>query len=444
MAREQWGSSTGFVLATIGAAVGLGNIWRFSYVAGENGGAAFLVIYVACVVFIGLPLMIAELAIGRRHPSDAISAYEGPGIRGLWRKAGWPGVISAVVILGYYAVIAGWALKYLFGAATGALWRDASAGYGRFFETFISHPAEPVVWQAAMLGLTAAVVAGGIREGIERLNRILMPLLVVIVAGIGLHALTLPGAEKGVAFLLAPDWSAFGRPSVLLNALGQAFFSLGIGVAVFVAYGGYLGAGMRIPRAAIAVTIGDTLFAVMAGLAIFATVFALGGDPAAGPRLAFITFPQILLKLPAGEWVGIVFFLLLSAAALTSMVAMLEVPVGCLTHRAGWTRRRAVTVMTGVVFVIGLPAALGYGVLSAVRVAGLPLLDLMDSVASNLFLPVSGLLIALVAGWHLDARTAAAAADMGEGLVAALWRWSLRVLAPVAIAVILVRASGLF
>ena len=441
---SQWGSQGGFILATIGAAVGLGNIWRFSYVAGENGGAVFLLIYLVFVVLIGLPLMIAEIAIGRRHPGDAVSAFEADGISGLWRKTGWPGVISAVLIASYYAVVAGWAFKYFAGAVSGDLWQAAATGYGGYFDGFIAGQFEPVIWQALALGLAAAVVAKGIKGGIERVNILLMPVLVVIILGMAGFAMTLPGSGRGAAFLLAPDWSAFGRPAVYLNALGQAFFSLGVGVAVFVTYGGYLGASNRIPSAAVAIVLGDTAFAILAGVAIFGTVFALGGDPAAGPKLAFITFPQILMELPGGRWIGMIFFFLLSAAALTSMVALLEVPVACLMNRAGWPRLRAVSVVAAVIFLLGLPSALGYGVLAGITLSGMALLDAIDHAVSNFLLPVSGLLIALLAGWHLNRSSMIAAAGMKGTALGVLWIWSLRVLVPVMILLIIVRSLGLF
>lgn len=443
MTREQWGSPSGFVLATIGAAVGLGNIWRFSYIAGENGGGAFLLIYMILVLAIGLPLMIAEISIGRRSPTDAVTAYESEGISGWWRRIGWLGVVSVVLILGYYAVIAGWTLRYFMGAVTGDLWTSASEGYGHYFDKFISSTVEPVIWQAIMLALTGLVVAKGIRGGIERLNLVLMPVLAVIIVGIGVYATTLPGSMAGVTFLLAPDWRALGDPSVYLNALGQAFFSLGIGVAVFVTYGSYLGPRTRIPVLAIAVTLGDTIFAIVAGLAVFATVFALGGDPAAGPKLAFITFPQVLLTIPAGNWIGTLFFLLLAAAALTSMVAMLEVPVACLVGRLGWSRLGATITMVSVCFLLGLPAALGYGILSDVKIWSMTLLEGIDHIVSNFFLPISGLFIALLVGWHLERRVAESAANLDGKWVATLWIWSLRLLAPATIVIILLRSAGI-
>uniref|UniRef100_UPI0035664573 sodium-dependent transporter n=1 Tax=Phaeovulum sp. TaxID=2934796 RepID=UPI0035664573 len=238
--REQWSSQSGFILATIGSAVGLGNIWRFSYVAGENGGGAFLVLYLLYVFVIGLPLVIAELALGRRAQGDAIAAFDGPVPGSRWRYAGVFAGAGAVLILSYYSVIAGWALKYFTGASMGHLWEAASEGYGRYFQSFISQTGEPVIWQGVTVIATALVVAGGVRGGIEALNRFLMPLLALIVIGLAVFAVTLPGAQRGAAFLLTPDWSALVRTEVHAAALGQAFFSLGVGMAVFLTYGSYM------------------------------------------------------------------------------------------------------------------------------------------------------------------------------------------------------------
>ena len=438
--REQWGSSAGFVVATIGAAVGLGNIWRFAYVTGENGGAAFLLIYLGFVAVIGLPLMIAELALGRRAGADAVGAFERGEEHSPWRHAGWLGVLAAGLILSYYAVIAGWALRYVFGAATGGLWQANAEGFAADFESFIGHYLEPALWQAAMLAAAGIVVSAGIRGGIERLNRWLMPLLAVIVVLLAAFAITLPGGSRGVAFILAPDWGAFSRPAVYLNALGQAFFSLGLGMAVFITYGSYLGRGTSIPRAAVAVAVGDTAFAIVAGLAIFPAVFAFGGDPAAGPRLAFITLPQVFMQMPGGGAVGLVFFLLLSAAALTSMMSLLEVPVSVLVERTSVSRRAAVVFVTVAVFLAGLPAALGYGVLAHWTLGGLPILDLVDQTTSNVLLPLCGLAVAIFVGWRIAPATVLADADLATSRLGRIWLWLLRMVVPATILVILVRS----
>jgi NSS family neurotransmitter:Na+ symporter len=441
--REEWASRTGFILATIGAAVGLGNIWRFSYIAGENGGGVFLLVYLVFVFVIGLPLVIAEMALGRRGQGDAVTAFETalppkPGV-----AIGWLSVGGAILILSYYAVIAGWALKYFFGALTGGLWATLGGGYGAYFEDFISHKGEPVLWQSVMLLATGAIVAGGVRAGIERVNFILMPLLAFIVLGLAIFSLTLPGSSKGVSFLFTPDFAAFGRPSLYLNALGQAFFSIGVGMAVFVTYASYLGRSTAIPGAASTIILGDTLFAIVAGLAIFPAVFALGGDPAAGPRLAFITFPQILLEMPAGRVIGIVFFLLLSAAALTSMVSLLEVPVALAAHRLGWPRTHAVAASCALIFLLGVPSAMSYGVLAQVHLAGLPILDAIDHAVSNFVLPLGGLAIALSVGWVLGRENALKDSDLEGRAIGAIWLWILRIAVPLMIATILLRSAGL-
>lgn len=441
--REQWGSRTGFILATIGAAVGLGNIWRFAYIAGENGGAVFLFIYLAFVLLIGLPLVIAELALGRRGQGDAVAAFATDKRERAWLPAGWIGVAAAGLILSYYSVIAGWALKYFIGAASGELWQSASVGFGHYFERFIGATGEPILWQGIMLLASAIVVAGGIKRGIERINLWLMPLLAVIVILLAAFALTLPGASKGVHFLFAPDWSALARPTVYLNALGQAFFSLGVGMAVFITYGSYLSRDTRIPGSAGAIAIGDTVFAMVAGLAIFPAVFALGGDPAAGPKLAFVTFPQVLLQMPGGTWIGAVFFLLLSAAALTSMISLLEVPVAVASDRLKLSRRSAAVVVALAAFIIGLPSALSYGVLSSWTIGGQPILDAVDHAISNFLLPIAGLSTALFVGWWLAPAASRQAADLDRSVLGSAWLWLLRVGVPATIAVILMRSLAL-
>jgi len=440
--HEQWTSKAGFLAAAIGAAVGLGNIWRFSYVAGENGGGAFLLIYIAAVILIGLPLLIAELAIGRQGQGDAVTTFATIEPRTPWRYVGWFGVAGALVILSYYAVVAGWALKYFVGAATGDLWRAAGAGYGAYFEHFIANPGEPMAWQAVMVLAAAIIVSGGVKRGIERLNKWLMPLLALIVLGLAVFALTLPGSGAGVRFLLAPDWSALARPPVYVAALGQALFSVGVGMAVYVTYGSYMARQHRIPASAAAIAVGDTVFALVAGLAIFPAVFALGGDPASGPKLAFITLPQIFLRMPGGEFTGPIFFFLLTAAALTSMVALLEVPAAVAVHRLRMRRWTAAAIIGATIFLLGVPSALSYGALSAIAISSRPLLDAVDHAVSSYFLPVGGILIAVFAGWIVGRSKVVALADFHASLLGTAWLWLLRTVVPATIAVILLRATG--
>mgnify|MGYP001271641810 CR=1 FL=1 len=438
--REQWGSGTGFVLATIGSAVGLGNIWRFAYVAGENGGGAFLIVYVLSVLLVGAPIVIAEMALGRQAGGDAATAFERAAPNSRWPLVGWLGIVSSCLILSYYAVIAGWALKYLAGGMLGTLWRTAGTDYGGYYARFIANPGEPVAWQMAMLAVAMLVVTGGVQRGIEVVNRYLMPTLAVFVVGLAVYSATLPGAGAGWRFLFLPDWSALTDPHVIIAALGQSFFSLGVGMAVYITYASYMSPQTRIPVNAGAIILGDTLFAILAGLAIFPAVFAFGMNPEAGPKLAFITLPQIFLAMPAGKVIGALFFLLLSAAALTSMVALLEVPVAAIVHRTPLKRWGAVLIVGLTVFVVGIPLAMSYGVLSDIKVGGRALLDALDQAVSNYLLALAGLLVALFVGWRWGRHNALAAADLDRAAVGAAWLWLLRVVAPLVIGLILLNA----
>ncbi len=437
--REEWGTSAGFVLATIGSAVGIGNIWRFSYVAGENGGGAFLMIYLLSVALVGLPIIVGEMAIGRAGGGDAVAAFSrGARQRSPWRYAGWLAVVGCMLILSFYGVIAGWALKYFVGSMTGTLWEHAGGGgFGGYFKKFIANHGEPLGWQLAMMALTMFVVAGGVRKGIEAVNRILMPLLAVCVVALAVYSATLPGAAAGWRFLFVPDWSALLHSRVLVAAVGQAFFSLGVGMAIFITYASYLGPQTRIPRSAIAIAAGDTLFAIVAGLAIFPAVFAFGMDPKAGPELAFITLPQIFISMPGGWLVGPVFFALLVAAALTSMVSLLEVPVAAIVHRTRLSRRTAVAVIGTAIFVVGIPSALSFGLLGDMRIFGRGVLDAIDQAVSNYLLPIGGILVCVYAGWHLPKAEALASSGLGSGRTGLIWLWLVRVLAPLTILVIL-------
>jgi neurotransmitter:Na+ symporter, NSS family len=442
--REQWTSNAGFIIATIGSAVGLGNIWRFAYVAGESGGAAFLLVYLILVALVGLPLMMAEFVVGRRGAGDTVTAFQNAAPRSPLRHVGWIGMVGAFLILSYYGVIAGWALNYLLGSLTGDLWAQAAAGYGAYFANFIANPVAPIVWSGVMMIVAMLVVAGGVQKGIERLNGWIMPVLALIVISLAVFALTLPGAWKGVEFLISPDWSALARPRVYLAALGQAFFSLGVGMAVMVTYGSYMQRQHRIPASAALIVGGDSLFAIVAGLAIFPTVFAFSMNPAAGPELAFITLPQIFLQMPGGSFVGPVFFFLLVAAALTSMVSLLEVPVAFAVHRLPVTRRKATTVIGVAIFVLGIPSALSYGALKGVQIAGLPILDAVDQAVSNFVLPLGGFFIAIFVGWALKRSETLQDADLAGTRLGGVWLILVRVVVPGMVGIIFLNSLGIW
>jgi NSS family neurotransmitter:Na+ symporter len=438
--RERWRSRTGFLLATLGAAVGLGNVWRFSYVAGENGGAAFLLVYVLCVVLIGFPLLLAELAIGRAAERESAAAFERLAPEQPWRSVGRLGVLIALIILSYYAVIAGWALRYfavyVFGTAQGR----GGEGFETQFRSFIADPIEPILWQFAIVAITIAVVWGGVERGIEAANKLLMPALAAILLALAARSFVLPGFSAGLGFLFRPDWEALARPGVYLAALGQAFFSIGLAMGVMVTYGSYVPRTQRLPGAAFTIAIGDTLFAIVAGIVIFPAVFSYGVDPAQGPVLAFVVLPEIFSHMAGGTLIAVAFFLLLSIAAVTSAVSLLEVPVAYAMQRFGWRRGKASVAIGLGIFAIGIPASLGFGVWEHVRIAGKGLLDAMDFFASNLLLPLNGIVIALFAGWRWRRADAVAACDLGSREIAWAWRASLRYLVPALVAAVLVQS----
>lgn len=438
--RERWATRGGFVLAAVGSAAGLGNIWRFSYVAGEHGGGAFVIVYVACVLLIGIPIVIAEAAVGHATQRDPVAAFRSLAPAAPWSGIGVLGTATVTLVLAFYGVVAGWTARFLYQAVTGGLWQVSDGGYGAHFGGFVSSAWQPLFWQGLMMAATVAVIAGGVRGGIERCNRVLIPLLGAIVLGLAVYSMSLDGAGAGVRFLLAPDWRALLGVEVYLAAMGQAFFSLGVGACVFVAYGSYLGRRDGLVRSAGTIAAGDTLIALLAGLAIFPAVFAFGMDPAAGPPLAFVTLPALFAKMPGGPVVGSLFFFLLAAAALTSMLSMLELPVAWLTRRTKWSRRKAAIASGVAIYLFGIPASLGYGPWEAVTVGGRGILAMMDYAASNVALPLGGLLIALFVGWRWGAARALLAAGMRNRRLGLVWIWLLRVAAPAAIGLIFLRA----
>lgn len=435
--RAQWQSRRGFVLATIGAAVGLGNVWRFAYIAGENGGGAFLLVYIACVLLIGMPLLVAELALGRTAQRDAVRSFELIGGGRRWGAVGWIGVAASVLILTYYAVIAGWVLRYLVGYVAGEFWHVPPGGQAEAFAAFIARPLEPAFWQFVAIGMSAAIVLAGVERGIEAVSKALLPVLGVVVVLLAGYGLALKGGEAGLAFLFAPDWSALVRPQVYLAALGQVFFSIGLAMGVLITYGGYIGHRESLTATAAVVAGADTGFAILAGIAIFPAVFAFGLDPAQGATLAFVTLPQVFAVMPAGVAFGLGFFLLLAVAAITSMVSLIEVPVAVMIDRLGWPRRRAVLVLTIGAFLGGLPSALGFGLWREVMPFGHSLLDVVDHVASGLLLPLSGLATVLFVGWRWSRKAALLAAGLEDSALGRCWWVLLRYALPAVIAAIL-------
>jgi len=441
--REQWGSQAGFVLATIGSAVGIGNIWRFPYVAGENGGGGFLLVYLLCVLLIGIPLVIAELAVGRTARLDTVSAFPALAPRSPLRHAGWLAAIAGIAILSFYAVVVGWTLRYFFASLTGSLWEAEAAGFAGYFSGFTARAAEPLLWQAGAVLLTVLVVVRGVQSGIERLNRWMMPVLALIMAGLALYGVARPDGGGGLDYLFRIDVETFSRPGVYLAALGQAFFSIGIGMAIFITYGSYMRPEAPVLKSTLFIVTGDTMFAILAGIAIFPAVFAHGLDPSSGPELAFVALPQVFSEIEGGVVLAAAFFFLLAAAGLTSMISVLEVTVAICMDRFGLGRRPASVLMAVLVFGLGLAPGLSDSLLKDVRVAGENLFGLFDLVASSVLLPLSGIFVALFVGWSLHRRDAFLFAGL-DGPFAWIWIWLLRVVVPVSVALVLINGLADF
>ncbi|MFD1020030.1 sodium-dependent transporter [Thalassobacillus hwangdonensis] len=444
MAREQWASKLGFMLAAMGSAVGLGNIWRFSYVAGESGGGAFLVLYLFFVVVIGVPLLLTEVSIGRKAQSDVVGSFAklAPGTP--WFMTGFFGVLSAFLILSFYGVVAGWAIYYFGKYITGEFFTAPEAGYEATFGGFISHPWQPMFWHALFMILTIFIVYSGVKKGIEFANKIFMPTLAVLLVALAVFSMSLDGASAGLEFLFKPDWSALSNPGVIVAALGQAFFSLSLGMGAMLTYGSYLSKQNKLPSATLGIGLMDTFFAIISGLVIFPAVFAFDIDPGSGPPLVFITLPSIFEQMPFGEVVGIVFFFSLILAALSSSVSILEVPVAYFMRIWNWSRRKASIVMGLIMFLLGITVSLGMGIWSGVTPIGdNNILDSFDYIASNILLPLGGLSMALFVGWYFNKSTALEATDMTGNPVAGIWYSIIKYLAPILIILIFLNAIGI-
>ncbi len=401
--RDTFGSKFGIIAAAAGSAVGLGNIWKFPYVAGQNGGGAFLIVYLLFIIAIGLPVMMSEFSIGRRAQRNAIGSFKKLAPGSPWYLVGVMGVAAAFLILSFYSAVAGWTLEYISKSVTNAFAGKNESELNLMFGNFISGTWRPLFWQLLFMIFTVWIVMAGIKKGIEKYTKVLMPLLVVIIIILCIRSLTLPGAGEGLAFLFRPDFSKLTTDAVL-GALGQAFFSLSLGMGTLITYGSYIGKQYNLSGTVIQVSATDTIIAIMAGIAIFPAVFAFGIDPAEGPGLVFITLPNIFQQMPGGYFFALVFFVLLAVAALTSSISVLEVVVAYFVEELHISRKRATMIAALMISVLGVFCTLSFGVMSEVTIFGLGFFNLMDFTASNLLLPLGGLFIVLFVGWVLGAE----------------------------------------
>jgi NSS family neurotransmitter:Na+ symporter len=395
--RETWGSRFGFIMAAAGSAVGLGNIWRFPYLTGENGGGAFIVIYLGCVLLIGLSIMTAEFAVGRRSGLAAVGAYKSNSKS--WTFAGALGVLSGFFIMGFYPVVGGWAVAYIAKSLTGLL--AAPEAIGDAFGAFIGAPVEPLIWMIIYLAVNVVIVAKGITGGIEKAGKVLMPMLYVLLIVIIGRSVTLPGAGAGLSFLFTPDFSKV-TGQTFLAALGQAFFSLSLGMGCMITYGSYLNKEEKLPNNALIVTLMDTSVALMAGIAMFPAMFAFGMEPAAGPGLVFVVLPTVFAQMGGiGPILSALFFVLLFIAALTSSVSLMEVVVAYLIDQKKMARKKAVYITGAIMSVMCILSSLSMGVMSGVKFLGVGAFDFFDILTDKIFLAIGGMLLAIFVGWFM-------------------------------------------
>ncbi len=443
--RDKFGSTFGVIAAAAGSAVGLGNIWKFPYIAGVYGGAAFLFVYLAFIVAIGLPVMLSELIIGRKSQRNAFGAFKvlAPGTP--WKYIGILGVGAAFLILSFYGVVAGWSVHYIIVSIQDGFASKSPEQINALFSTFIESPVQPVIYQLIFMLATAAIVIVGIKKGIEKFNKILMPLLVLILIGLAIKSVTLDGAMAGLEFLFKPDFSKLTGDGIL-SALGHAFFTLSLGMGTLITYGSYISKDNNLVKTVINVTVADTVIAILAGIAIFPAVFAFGIAPAEGPGLIFITLPNVFHQMPGGFLFSILFFILLTVAALTSSISILEVVVAYFKEEFNMGRRGATVLATLLISILGILCSLSMGVLSPVTLFGLSFFDLMDWVSANILLPVGGLFIALFIGWFFGRKKVEAEVAKGgnlSGIFLSSFMFLVKFVAPIAIAIVLLNKIGL-
>ena len=401
--RVTFGSKIGVILATVGCAVGLGSIWRFPYMVGENGGGAFLLVFLICTALLGLPIMITEFFIGRHSRSNAAGAFKklAPGTQ--WKWIGYNGVLAAFLILGFYSVVSGWTLEYIWQALSGSLDGKTTEEFTTDFRAFSSSVVRPIVWTVVFVAMTHFIIASGVEKGIERASKVMMPALFFILIALCIRSVTLPGMEEGLAFFLEPDFSKI-TSSVVLSAMGQTFFSMSIGMGCLITYSSYFGKDTNLQATALQVIVLNTLVAVLAGIMVFPAVFSFGIEPTAGPELVFITLPNIFEQLPFGSLWSLVFFVLLALAALTSTISLHEVATAYIHEEYHLTRHQAAWVVSIGVSILGAIASLSFGVLREYTIGGLIIFDALDYLTAKIMMPLGGMFICIFVGTRIEKR----------------------------------------
>jgi len=440
--RDGFSGKFGVIAAAAGSAVGLGNIWRFPYITGENGGGAFLIMYLIFIIVIGVPVMLSEFVIGRRSQSNALGSFKKLSPGSPWWLIGLLGIITAFVILSFYSTVAGWTLEYIALAFKNSFQGKDIVQLNNDFETFTSGSFWPILWQVIFMGLTAWVVLSGVQKGIEKYTKILMPILLLMIIVVCIRSVTLPGAEKGLRFLFEPKFSDITFQGVL-KALGQAAFSLSIGMGTLITYGSYIRKDTPLLGTAAQVAGADTLIAILSGVMIFPALMAMGQDPAGGPGLVFVTLPRIFQSMPGGQIFAIMFFILLAVAALTSTISVLEVVVAYMKEEMKMSRKKATAISTISITVIGVICTLSFGPLKHIQIFGLTTFDLMNYLSANVFLTFGALFIVLYTGWKLGKSNFIDEIQQGGKVnprLANIIVFIIKYIAPVAIGVVAIAA----
>ncbi len=444
--RDKFVSKFGVIAAAAGSAVGLGNIWRFPYVTGENGGGAFILIYIIFVLIIGVPAMIAELVIGHKAKRNAIGSFNVIKPKSPWILVGYLGVLTGFLILAFYSTVAGWTLHYTYLAVINSFAGKSPQELNNIFVNFHTSTFFPIFWQIIFMIFTAGIVIAGVSNGIEKYTKILMPVLFVILVILDIRAITLPGAKEGLEFLFKPDFSKLSSQTVL-EALGQAFFSLSLGMGVLITYGSYIEKDNKLINVASEVAFFDTLVAILAGVAIFPAVFAFNLQPEAGPGLVFKTLPAIFQQMPGGYLFAILFFLLLFVAALTSSISLLEVVVAAFSEELKISRKLATIIGATSITVLGILATLSFGKLHNIQIFSLPIFDLLDYITSNILLPVGGFFIVIFVGWVMKKNDVYAEltnnGKYGNSIFNVIY-FLVRYFVPIGIALVFLYKIGLF
>ncbi len=443
--RDSFGSSFGVFAAAVGSAVGLGNIWRFPYITGQNGGAAFLLVYLAIVLLIGIPLMLSELSIGRHAQKNPIGAFLQIAPGKPWFLIGIVGVAAAFMISSFYSTVAGWTLHYTYLSVLDKINTSNASELETLFNEFHTSQFMPLFWQFVFMLFTGLIVIAGVRDGIEKYTKILMPLLFIILIILSIRSVTLEGAKGGLEFLFYPDFSKIHSKTVL-DALGQAFFSLSIGMGTLITYGSYIQKNANLSRISLQVALADSFAAILAGIAIFPAVFAFGIAPSSGPGLVFLTLPGIFEQMTGGYFFSILFFVLLVIAALTSSVSILEVVVAYLTEELKIKRKQATILATAGILVIGSLATLSFSTLKDAHIFSKTIFDFLDYVSANLMLPLGGFFIVIFVGWAYGKKFFSAEITNDGNLVVRLFpvfNLVIKYIAPIAIALVFLNELGI-